>query len=154
MRSNIAVPVLIVLLAAIAAVADECHIICADVKRSINAKSACSAFRNSLPRPKVSPRPTMHIRYMRTQRFAPLAAWAGCLVYIQRTTNFENLVYMHKQHDFCDNLRCCTPRRYRATVRMRSRKPSIRTATTRVSTMAKFPLFMPRVDWIKSVIAP
>lgn len=33
--------------------ADECHNICADVKKGVNFKSGCSAFRNSLPRPKV-----------------------------------------------------------------------------------------------------
>lgn len=33
--------------------ADECHNICADVKKGVSSKSGCSAFRNSLPRPKV-----------------------------------------------------------------------------------------------------
>eukprot|EP00752_Nemacystus_decipiens_P002123 g2026.t1 len=36
------------------ALADECHDICADVKKVVNCKAGCSAFRNSLPRPKVS----------------------------------------------------------------------------------------------------
>ncbi|CAM9095800.1 unnamed protein product [Ectocarpus fasciculatus] len=43
-----------VILSVTATSADECHDICADVKKSVGFKAGCSEFRNSLPRPKVS----------------------------------------------------------------------------------------------------
>ncbi|CAN0177924.1 unnamed protein product [Ectocarpus sp. 4 AP-2014] len=43
-----------VILSVTATSADECHDICADVKKRVGFKAGCSEFRNSLPRPMVS----------------------------------------------------------------------------------------------------
>ncbi|CAM9889244.1 unnamed protein product [Scytosiphon promiscuus] len=54
MRTSSLLAISSILSVVVVTIADECHNICADVKKGVSFKSACSAFRSSLPKPKVS----------------------------------------------------------------------------------------------------
>ncbi|CAM9466084.1 unnamed protein product [Hapterophycus canaliculatus] len=56
MRNLLLLVVSLIVSVGVGTLADECHNICADVKKGVSFKSACSAFRSSLPKPKVSSR--------------------------------------------------------------------------------------------------
>lgn len=56
MKATLALLTNVITLVATVTTADECHNVCADVKKVVSFKSGCSPFRNSLPRPKVRAR--------------------------------------------------------------------------------------------------
>lgn len=53
MKATVVLTAGVILSASTVVKADECHNICADVKKGISYKAGCSPFRNSLPKPKV-----------------------------------------------------------------------------------------------------
>ena len=55
MMMNIPVVLSSILAIASGTIDDECRNVCTDVKRAASFKTGCSAFRNSLPKPKVRP---------------------------------------------------------------------------------------------------
>lgn len=159
MRNILTITPIILLSTAIATIADECHIICADVKRSVPFKSACSAFRNSLPRPKVSPALHMHnihqnvvASFTRTSLYDNVVGLSVEGTHSVRMGPLATLVSrrMLLFHTLSVLFFTC---RWHATARKPTTPPWTGIATRHASTTRTFSPTLWRVGWTKSAIA-